>query len=686
MPSRFGAIMKRSLAELKGVGPTRLRAMADLGITTVYDLLTVFPRRYEDRRQITQLGALRGETLVTVQTRVLPGIRQRRTGRVTVTQVPVADDTGKALAIWFNQPYMAKNLQPNRTVTLTGTAQWRSGSWQIAVREYSLTANSSAPGIIPFYRVPHGVSQKLWRDLIQQALLLAEQELLDQWPTEWLAAFELPRLASAFRALHFPRDWQELARGRARLIFDELMILRLTQSERRLQEGQAGHAHDPVPDLLDRLVGRLPFGLTKAQKRAIDETLSDMESPSPMRRLLQGDVGSGKTVVAAAAILKAAASGRQAVLLAPTELLAEQHHRTLTKWLQPLGIEVTLLSGGMKAKDRSELVKAVSDRRVPVIVGTHAILQETVEIPELSLVVVDEQHRFGVAQRRKLLERVPSPDLLAISATPIPRSLALVLYGEMAVSVLDEIPPGRTPIKTYWIGPEREQGLLDFCCREMAVGHQIYWVCPSIASAEDDGDDASASVEGRLSTLSTAWSSYRVAALHGKMTASEKDHLMRAFARGEVQAIVATTVIEVGVDVPSATVMVIEEADRFGLAQLHQLRGRVGRGTAPSYCALLGTPRTKEAEERLRTIEKTTDGFVIAQADLTLRGPGEVLGTSQHGFGDLLVNQWQTDWDLVERIGRLADEVIAHRRRLDHAQWQWVLESARERFTSSDIS
>ena len=613
---------------LKGVGPARGKAFQALGISTVEDLLRHYPRTYEDRTKLLPIANLEvGQPacframVMTVPrtTRIRPGLE--------ITKLTVADSSARLKLTFFNQRRTAGRLVAGREYVFYGAV---TGDFaRLEMTNPAFEPADSPPAvtrrILPVYPLTAGLTNGQVASAVGQALAQCgpPPELL---PRQVLAAYRLLPMDKACRAIHRPENGEELAMARRRLAFEEFFLF--SAGLALLRAGRNQRQVEPyAPVNLEPLLSRLPFRLTGAQRRAIGEIQGDLLRGRPMNRLLQGDVGSGKTVVAAAAAWCAVGNRRQAALMVPTEILAEQHYRFLTKLLTPLGVRCVLLTGSMPAGEKRKARLALAGGTADLAVGTHALLSDTTAFARLGLVITDEQHRFGVAQRAALGEKGDAPHLLVMSATPIPRTLALMLYGDLDVSVLDELPPGRQKIGTFLVDESYRARLNGFIRQQVQAGRQCYVVCPAVEEGES-GKPA----EGWAATLQTqVFPDLSVGLLHGKMKGAEKEAVMGRFARGEISILVATTVIEVGVDVPNATVMVVEDADRFGLSQLHQLRGRVGRGREKSWCILVSGSRNPETVSRLKTLCRTADGFAIAQADLEQRGPGDFLGR-QHGL------------------------------------------------------
>ena len=639
-----------SVQYLKGVGPALAKKFEKLGIRTVRDLLGHYPRRYIDYTRPYTVTAAPFDVDCCVRATVLQreGDRRIKGGRV-LTRVLAADDTGTLTLSWFNAAYAAQNLQPGETYYFEGRVGGMLTRREMLHPLVRTEAQVAQCPLFPVYAATEGLpSARIARCVA--AALPAAGDLKDPLPPELLVKYRMPPKAETVRAIHAPRDAAEAAAARRRLIFEELYILQLGIFLLRSHGRQATSA--PMRPLdLEPFWRSLPYAPTGAQRRAAGEIARDLCAATPMNRLLQGDVGSGKTLVAAAAIWYAAQNGWQSALLAPTEILARQHAANLADRLEPFGVNVTLLVGGMKAAERRVALAAVADGRAGLVVGTHAVLTDQVVFKNLGLAIVDEQHRFGVRQRGLLAGKAQSPHLLVMSATPIPRTLGLLLYGDLDISVLDELPPGRKPIRTWFITGKKRRDMYGFLDRQIEAGHQVYIVCPAIEENEADAG-MKAVKQYYAETACKLLPNRRVGLLHGKLKPREKDEIMQRFKAGELDVLVSTTVIEVGVDVPNATVMVIENAERFGLSALHQLRGRVGRGAADSCCILISDNENQSVRERLHFLCRTSDGFEVARYDLETRGPGDFFGEAQHGMPTLQVA------DLVQdtRTLRVAQE------------------------------
>ena len=674
-----------SVRELHGVGPARAAQLEKLGIRTLYDLLAFFPRDYEDRTNPVTIAQLQPGVPACFRAMVVsqPILRRIGGGR-DITKLTVADETGKLTLSYFNQPYVKNQLHYGESYYFYGALQPEHGM-QMANPAHDPADRPGAVTnrLLPVYSLTAGLSNRLMTQCVQQALTFAAELLPEILPEQVRREYDLCGVTEAYTTVHQPPDWPALQRARKRLVFEEFFIFSAGLAVLRASRTELS-AEPYAADCMQGFYAALPFRLTGAQQRAIDQILQDLTSGHVMNRLVQGDVGSGKTMVAAAACFCAVRNGRQAAFMAPTEILAEQHARTLTQLLGPLGVRVLLLTGSRTAAQKRAAREQLASGEAQLVVGTHALLSETVVFRDLGLVVADEQHRFGVAQRTKLTEKGRSPHLLVMSATPIPRTLALIAYGDLDVSVIGELPPGRRPVETFLVSEALRERLNGFIRRQCSEGHQVYVVCPAVEESEDGG---LRSAEAWAQTLQqSVFPDLRVGLLHGKMKSAEKDAALAAFSAGETDILVATTVVEVGVDVPNATLMVIENAERFGLSQLHQLRGRVGRGGAQSYCVLVSGTRQEETKKRLEALCRTTDGFQIAEQDLALRGPGDFFGSRQHGLPLLKVASLQMDLETLQAAQQAAATVIRGAESLDAPELAPLKARVQALFTSQEVS
>ena len=659
--SRRSSDLQRSVQYLKGVGPRRAENLARIGVRTARDLLYHIPHRYEDATTVARISSLKTGDEATIIGRVVSkGVIPTRR-RLRIFHAVLKDDSGLIECAWPGQPWLDNTIRKGDLLLASGTVGFYHGR-QMRPREHTLLASAheaeaGTGRVFPVYRATEGLSHRQIRAIVEDNLdgLLVEAEEGEMFGPDWLRAVGLMRLPEALAKLHRPESLSQVGPALRRLAYEELFFLQLlhARARHRYRSRETGLSLDSPPTLTERFLESLPYRLTDAQERAWREIRADLESPSRMYRLLQGDVGCGKTVVAAAAMTRAADCGRQAVLMAPTELLAEQHQRTLSDLLAPVGLEPVLLTGSVTGRRRAAVLEDSRAGRASIIVGTHALIQEGVEFGFAGLVVIDEQHRFGVEQRRALRDAGGAADTLVMSATPIPRSLALAVYGDLDLSVIDEMPPGRKTVITGVRGPGDRPAAFEFLRDQLATGRQAYVVYPLID--ESDAVEAAAATRA-VEDLSALFPEFHLELLHGRMSGADKEGVMRRFLSGETHVLVATTVIEVGIDVPNATVMLIEHADRFGLAQLHQLRGRVGRGADQSYCVAFHSG--DNPPERLRAFAGTNDGFEIAREDLRLRGQGNLFGAEQHGLPALRFADLERDYALLEHAREKARRMV----------------------------
>ena len=644
---------------IKGIGPQRAKALQKVGVTTLEDLVSYFPRSYEDRREVCTIAQLQPGQSACVRAMVAapPTLSRIRKG-LELVKFRAVDETGALDITYFNQAYRKNEFHEGQTYVFFGQAEGNLLRRQMNNPAAEPEGKGEVTGrIVPVYPLTAGVSQTLLRRAVTQGLSACSELLPDLLPDELRLAQGLCRVEYAYQNIHFPADEQALTIARRRLVFEELFLLSLALG--RLRSRRTGDRVPPCQDVdLTPFLEALPFSLTAAQRRCVDEALGDMRSGRPMNRLCQGDVGSGKTMVAAACAYFMVKNGRQAALMAPTEILAEQHFQGLAPLLEPLGLRCALLTGSVKGKRRRELLEALSAGDIDLVIGTHALISQDVAYRDLGLVITDEQHRFGVQQRSALSKKGQGTHILVMSATPIPRTLALILYGDLDISVIEQLPPGRQKIDTFAVGSSYHPRLYDFLRRQIQEGRQAYIVCPLVEEGEEGPDERKAVREYAEKLQREVFPDLRVSFLHGRMKPKEKEAVMAAFAARESDILVSTTVIEVGVDVPNATVMVVENAERFGLSQLHQLRGRVGRGRHKSYCILVSDPKTEETRQRLRVMTRTNDGFQIAEEDLRLRGPGDFLGQRQHGLPALHLADLSCDARLLEEARAAAGNLL----------------------------
>ncbi|EHQ63559.1 ATP-dependent DNA helicase RecG [Paenibacillus dendritiformis C454] len=632
---------------VKGVSALKQTELHAFGIFTVADLLDYFPFRYEDFH-LRRLSEVKDGDKVTVEGRIMSQPVLQRYGRKSRLTCRVLVEEWLITATWFNRPYLREQLEQGRDIVLTGKWDQRRMQLTVSTSEFPDKGTSRIGTLQPVYSVGGKITQAWMRKTIAQALQQFGEAMTEPLPPEMLRRYRLIPRKQAVRAMHLPQDVEEGKQARRRLVYEELLLFQLKLHAFRALTRERS---DGVAFMVDNATVRqftrsLPFELTDGQKQAITDILHDMRQPSCMNRLLQGDVGSGKTVVAATALYAAVRAGYQGALMVPTEILAEQHMRSLSKLFEPHGIEVGLLTGSLTERKRRDVLAALQMGMIDILVGTHALIQEDVQYRKLGLVITDEQHRFGVNQRSILRRKGWNPDVLTMTATPIPRTLAITVFGDLDVSSIRERPAGRKPIKTYWVKHDMLDRVLGFIRREAEAGHQAYVICPLIE--ESDKLDVQNAIDVHVQ-MQQAFPDLPVGLLHGRMTPAEKDEAMRSFSAGETKVLVSTTVIEVGVDVPNATLMIVMDAERFGLSQLHQLRGRVGRGGHQSYCVLIADPKSEVGQERMRIMTETEDGFELSQRDLELRGPGDFFGTKQSGLPEFKLADMANDYAVLEQ-------------------------------------
>ncbi|MBS7013992.1 MAG: ATP-dependent DNA helicase RecG [Veillonella sp.] len=629
--------MDERLTTIKGIGPGREKQLHKLGITNVTSLLTYFPRSYEDRRTIYRIGELKSGMTGGVVGTVIAVQEKRPRPRLSILEVVIADGTGPLKIVLFNQGYKKNFYKKGQRLYAYGKAEFQYGSMQMNTPQIENLGDGGEPdrGIVPIYALADGVSQFVVRSSVRN-WFAANHELQEILPVEVREAHQYMSRYDAFKMMHFPDSSERYEDARHQLAYEELFVMQSGLALLRNKEQcHKGPKMGPNGDLMAQCIENLPFSLTGDQQRALEDIRIDMEDERPMQRLLQGDVGSGKTVVATLSLLKAIENGYQGALMAPTEILADQHYEGITEVCGNLGITIELLTGSTTKKEKERIYEGLADGSINMIIGTHALIQEGVNFHNLGLVIIDEQHRFGVEQRARLQQKGTYPHVLIMTATPIPRTMTLSVYGDLAVSLIKEMPPGRKPVKTYAVDSSYKERLRTFFGKEMAEGRQVYVVCPLVEESEKL--DLQAAEELYLELKEYFYKAYEVGLVHGRMKSSEKDEVMNAFHKGEISLLVSTTVIEVGVNVPNATIMCIEGAERFGLSQLHQLRGRVGRGSHQSYCILVSDSKNDVSQERLKLMEQTQDGFKLAEQDLLLRGSGQLFGLAQSGLPDLRV-------------------------------------------------
>lgn len=642
---------------VKGVGPAVAKKLDKLGIADTKDVIYFFPNQYQDRRNIPKIIDLSFDTSVLAKGFVRRIIDTKR-GRFNITKIIIQDDSDSVVGIWYNQSFIKNIIKIDSEILVYGKLEYdnKTKSKNIKVSDYEFVDKSNVNKVIPIYSLTKGIYQKQLRAIISRALAYELKLLQDPFTNELRKKHQLISLEKAVYFYHYPPNREGYLKARHRLVFDDFFYLQLALAIVRSKntEEEKGISFKVAGELLSKYLQMLPYQLTGAQKRVVEEVKKNMNSTRPMNRLIQGDVGSGKTEIAVAAILIAIENGYQVAMMAPTEILAYQHYQKMLKYLIPLNIRVELLVGSLKGSSKIRKQNLISTGIAQVVIGTHALIQETVKFYKLGLAIIDEQHRFGVLQRSALKEKSREEcDLLVTTATPIPRSLTLTLYGDLDKSILDEMPPGRTPIKTVWLRTLNKEWLKNIN-KELSIGNQVYWVFPLVEESEKI--DLKAATQGQ-EHLMQIFPENKMGLLHGKMKQKEKDTIMTQFRQRKIDILVATTVIEVGIDVPDATVIVIEHAERFGLSQLHQLRGRVGRGEKASYCLLLSRSQSIDCKKRLSAMVETTDGFKLAEVDLELRGPGDYVGSKQSGLPTMIVANLVKDEAVLLKAKSVAEEV-----------------------------
>ncbi len=672
----MSSLFERDITTLKGVGEKRGKLFARIGAPTVGDLLRLYPRAYEDWSTVTPIRETALNEVGVIRGTVVKGPSEHRVrGGMLLHKVTVTDGEDDLEITFFNNRYIPSLLKNGETYHFRGKVTGTLLRRQMASPEF--LAEEKTQAVLPIYPATAGLASRQIAAAVQEALKLLPETVNDPLPLSLREKYHLSHLGYALEHIHFPQSQEDLETARYRLIFEEFLVLQLGLM--RIKSGRQEQNLHPIPRQFPEGFARLlPFQLTGAQRRAITEAVGDMAGPAPMNRLVQGDVGSGKTAVAAALCWAVIQNGMQAAMMAPTEILAAQHYESLKALLEPAHIVVALLTGSVKAAEKKRIYAALESGDIQLIIGTHALLGEQVAFQNLGLVITDEQHRFGVHQRSALAQKGASPHLLVMSATPIPRTLALMVYGDLDVSILDELPPGRQKIETYLIDPGKRQRAFGYIRQHLDQGRQGYLICPLI-----EGDDSGAmSVNEYAGLVESAFPGVRVETLHGKMKPAEKDAAMAAFASGEAGLLVSTTVVEVGVDVPNAVIMLIENAERYGLSQLHQLRGRIGRGQYKSTCILVTEADNEETLQRLKLFRDTSDGFKIAEADLKLRGPGDFFGSRQHGLPQLKIADMTGDMRVLKEAQTAARE-ITQRGDLDTDPYRGLRGEIRRLFAKS---
>ena len=653
--------LTKEIQYIKGVGPNRVKLLNNLNIFTLKDLITYYPRDYEDRSKPVKIEDLEDgkEALIAAIPVAKMNETRIRNRKMVIYKLIVEDETGRAILTWYNQSYLKNRFKVGEIYHFFGKVKKVQNRIEMLSPVFDEeTKNKNTGKIIPIYPLTYNLSQNVLRGIIENAITLVNNKLPETLPKYILDDYKLLGANEAIKKIHFPENFEEFEKARKRLVFEELlgMQLALLNLKNAYESDNNGIQFSKDVKMSD-VINTLPFKLTKAQLRVLEEIDKDMESDKNMNRLLQGDVGSGKTAVSIIASYKAVKCGYQVAIMAPTAILASQHLESFKEMLDKFGITCELLVSSITKKKKEEILERLRDGKIDILIGTHALLEENVIFNKLGLVVTDEQHRFGVKQRTTIVEKGQNPDVLVMTATPIPRTLALILYGDLDISIIDELPPNRKKIETYAVRKNMEERVNNFIRKQITEGRQAYIVCPLVEENED--------MEGLQSVIELAeryqketFSEYKVAYLHGKMKPKEKDEIMERFKNGEIQILIATTVIEVGVNVPNSSIMVVENAERFGLAQLHQLRGRVGRGEYQSYCILKYEGNSETIKQRMKVMCDTNDGFIISEKDLELRGSGDFFGTEQHGLPEFKIANLFEDIAVLKKVQRLALKIM----------------------------
>ena len=666
--------MKPELTDIrtiKGIGDAKAKQLLRLGVHTLWDLLTYYPVRFEDRTKTINIFSLEDNSYACVNARVIspPTEHYVRKG-LTYYKVQLRDESGTMTATFFNNKYIKNTFKTGCEYTFYGKASVKGSRREMVSPEFELSQSSnSTKGIVPVYPLTSGITQKFLRMAVKEAYELCHDYLEDSIPSEILKEHQLCSLQFALKNIHFPQDNQSLEIAKKRLIFEEFFLLQTALRRTKLGEEKKKGVKISKCDV-SPLLSNIPFPLTNAQKRVVREILFDMQNGYVMNRLVQGDVGSGKTIIAAISMYCACKSGYQAAMMAPTEVLARQHYNDLSKLLSPLGVNCALLTGSCTQKEKKLIYEQLKNNEINIIFGTHALITDKTEFSSLALAITDEQHRFGVRQRLSLSQKGEAVHTLAMTATPIPRSLALIIYGDMDISLIDELPPGRQKVDTFCVGEDMRKRIYAFINKEISNGNRCYIVCPAVEDSEEIPVKSVNDIYNNLSK--NVFPEIPIGIVHGKMKSAEKELAMTSFINGETKILVSTTVIEVGVNVPEATLMIIENAERFGLSQLHQLRGRVGRGKNKSYCVMFCDSFTDEIKERMQIMIKSNDGFKISEKDLELRGPGDFFGVRQHGLPHLKIADLASDLSVLKESGNAAQKLLNEDPSLSEANHKYI--------------
>lgn len=676
--------LNKDVQFVKGIGPKKAQKLNKLEIFTLKDLIYYFPRQFEDRNNLKKIFELQNEDKATIKVVILGITTSSPRKGMNITKVDVRDDTGYAKLVFFNQDYIKNTFKPGNTILVFGKVKKEFKSIELSSCEVEFVTNSpnNTCKIMPIYPLTYGITNKEVMGMIKIALSNPNLEIKEYLPNRIIEKYKLCNIDYAIKNMHIPTSKEALKIALYRIVFEEFLMLQLGLFTFKNGIEDIDGIKFEENKILDNIRGSLPFKLTGAQDRALNEIIEDMNSNNVMNRLVQGDVGSGKTVVALLALSYCVLNGYQGALMAPTEILAEQHYISLTDTLKDFGMNIELLVGSLTKKQKEKVLYKVKNNEVDILIGTHALIEDKVEFNKLGLVITDEQHRFGVRQRNKLSSKGYNPDILVMTATPIPRTLALILYGDLDISIIDELPPGRQPIETIAIDKKKRDNAYNSLVRsEVEKGRQVYIVCPLVE--ESEAIEAKAAVDLVEELKTEYFRDLKVGLLHGKMKGSEKDSIMKSFKNKELDILVSTTVIEVGVNVPNATLMIIENAERFGLAQLHQLRGRVGRGSYKSYCILIYASKSDVCKQRMSIMEETNNGFKISEKDLEIRGPGEFFGTRQHGIPELKVANIFKHMKILKLAQQEARYIIGNDSKLQNYENKYLKKEVMDKFKNS---
>lgn len=674
--------LNMDLRFLKGVGPARIEILNKLGLFTLGDIINYFPREHEDRGNYKKIQELQDGETAAIKVIIASNVSETRVRRnMTIYKAIGKDETGSIIFTWFNQPYIKKQLRVGNEYSFYGKIKNTLGRIEMQSPVFDSEENQKNTGkIIPIYPLTAGITQNVFRGIVENAVNSSNELLAESLPDWIIKKYDLNSINEAIHNIHFPNSLEEFEKARYRLAFEELLVMQLglLRFKEKGQESHKGISFNK-DEKISELLETLPYKLTAAQSRVWNEINLDMKSEKSMNRLVQGDVGSGKTVVATMAMFKAVRNGYQAVLMAPTAILAKQHYEGIQKMMSKFNIKVELLTGDITKKNKERILDELKNGEIDMIVGTHALIEENVIFKNVGIVITDEQHRFGVRQRGILSAKGEKVDTLVMTATPIPRTLAIILYGDLDISIIDELPPGRQKIDTFAVKRNMEERVNNFVIKELLAGRQAYIVCPLVE--ESESMDGVKSVVEQLEYYKKVFTDFKVEMLHGKMRPKEKDEIMAKFKEREIDVLISTTVIEVGVDVPNATIMIIENAERFGLAQLHQLRGRVGRGKFKSYCILKYDSKSDVVKQRMEIMQKSNDGFVISEKDLELRGPGDFFGTKQHGIPEFKVANLFVDVPILKKAQEIANLIIEKDPELSLSENEKMLEKIEKLFS-----